>query len=91
MAPALTVSLAETPLTGEPYAGNPPVRFGGRGGANPAIPTPNQLHGVLAVEPVQFAPVAAGASNGAGSASPLVKTSRVSPTFNRRCTGENGL
>jgi len=40
MAHALTVSLIETPLTGEPYAGNPPVRFGGRGGANPAIPTP---------------------------------------------------
>jgi hypothetical protein len=34
------VSLAETPLTGEPDAGDPPVRFGGRGGANPAIPTP---------------------------------------------------
>ena len=28
------VSLAEKPLTGEPDAGNPPVRFGGRGGAN---------------------------------------------------------
>ena len=28
------------PLTGEPDAGDPPVRFGGRGGANPAIPTP---------------------------------------------------
>ena len=35
----LMVSLTETPLTGEPDAGNPPVRFGGRGGANPAIPT----------------------------------------------------
>jgi len=34
------VSLAETPLTGEPDAGEPLVRFGGRGGANPAIPTP---------------------------------------------------
>jgi len=40
MALVLTVSLTETPRTGEPYAGNPPVRFGGRGGANPAIPTP---------------------------------------------------
>src|ERR1039458_8921115 len=29
----LMVSLAEKPLTGEPDAGNPPVRFGGRGGA----------------------------------------------------------
>src|SRR5271157_75706 len=27
-------------LTGEPDAGERPVRFGGRGGANPAIPTP---------------------------------------------------
>src|ERR1035438_10212611 len=36
----LMVSLAEKPLTGEPDAGNPPLRFGGRGGANPAIPTP---------------------------------------------------
>ncbi len=34
------VSLAEKPLTGEPDAGNPPVRFGGRGGANHATPTP---------------------------------------------------
>src|SRR5436190_23809023 len=33
------VSLAETPLTGKPDAGNPPVRFGGRGGANaPSLP-----------------------------------------------------
>src|SRR5258706_11729956 len=33
------VSLAETPLTGEPDAGNPPVRFGGRGGAQaPSLP-----------------------------------------------------
>jgi hypothetical protein len=30
----------EHPLTGKPDAGNPPVRFGGRGGANLAIPTP---------------------------------------------------
>jgi|GEM_PF-2618803 len=36
----LKVSLTETPLTGEPDAGEPLVRFGGRGGANPAIPTP---------------------------------------------------
>src|SRR5438270_4156672 len=34
------VSLAETPLTGKPDAGNPPVRFGGRGSANAALPTP---------------------------------------------------
>jgi hypothetical protein len=31
--------LAETPLTGKPDAGNPPVRFGGRGGAKaPSLP-----------------------------------------------------
>jgi len=30
----------EKSLTGEPDAGNPPVRFGGRGGAKNAIPTP---------------------------------------------------
>src|SRR5258708_3596149 len=40
MALVLTISLAEKPLTGEPDAGNPPVRFGGRGGANHAAPTP---------------------------------------------------
>src|SRR5438477_9742364 len=34
------VSLAETPLTGKPDAGNPPVRFGGRGSGNAALPTP---------------------------------------------------
>src|SRR5437016_7089060 len=34
------VSLAETPLTGKPDAGNPPVRFGGRGSSNAALPTP---------------------------------------------------
>jgi hypothetical protein len=38
------VSLAETPLTGKPDAGNPPVRFGGRGGAHRAIPTPILLY-----------------------------------------------
>ena len=30
----------EHPLTGKPDAGDPPVRFGGRGGAHHAIPTP---------------------------------------------------
>jgi len=40
------VSLVEKPLTGEPDAGNPPVRFGGRGGANPAIPTPMNNVGI---------------------------------------------
>jgi hypothetical protein len=45
-APVPMVSLTETPLTGEPDAGNPPVRFGGRGGANPAIPT--------SIKPLQF-------------------------------------
>src|SRR5207244_13296430 len=34
------VSLAETPLTGKPDAGNPPVRFGGRGSSKAALPTP---------------------------------------------------
>jgi hypothetical protein len=44
------VSLMETPLTGEPDAGNPPVRFGGRGGVNHAIPTPifRKIHGYRA-------------------------------------------
>ena len=44
---ALMVSLAEKPLTGEPDAGNPPVRFGGRGGANHAIPTPIALQDLV--------------------------------------------
>src|SRR5207245_2984258 len=26
------------PATGEPYAGKPPVRFGGRGGQKPSLP-----------------------------------------------------
>ena len=30
------------PLTGEPYAGKPHVRFGGRGGVEPSLPTPIQ-------------------------------------------------
>jgi hypothetical protein len=34
------VSLVEKPPTGKPDAGNPPIRFGGRGGANHATPTP---------------------------------------------------
>ena len=39
MALVLMVSLVENPLTGEPDAGNPPVRFGGRGGTNmPSLP-----------------------------------------------------
>jgi hypothetical protein len=31
------------PSTGEPYAGNPPVRFGGRGDVIPVVPTPIPL------------------------------------------------
>src|SRR4051794_1869725 len=31
---------SRAPLTGEPDAGNPPVRFGGRGRAKPPVPTP---------------------------------------------------
>ena len=31
------------PLTGEPYAGKPHVRFGGRGGAEPSLPLSIQL------------------------------------------------
>jgi hypothetical protein len=35
-----------TPSTGEPYAGDPPVRFGGRGGATQcAVPTPISASG----------------------------------------------
>jgi len=34
------VSLTETSLTGKPDAGNPLVRFGGRGSGNAALPTP---------------------------------------------------
>jgi hypothetical protein len=30
----------ENPLTGKPDAGNPPVRFGGRGEVETLIPTP---------------------------------------------------
>src|SRR3989449_3192110 len=44
MAPVLMFSLAEKPLSGEPDAGNPPVRFGGRGGVEHAIPTPILVH-----------------------------------------------
>ncbi len=33
------ISLAETPLTGEPYAGDPHVRFGGRGEVQTLFPT----------------------------------------------------
>jgi len=33
------------PATGEPYAGKPPVRFGGRGGLKPSLP----LSGVFVV------------------------------------------
>src|ERR1700680_188688 len=35
------------PATGEPYAGKPPVRFGGRGGQKPSLP--------LSVERLAFA------------------------------------
>lgn len=37
----LSIRASGEPLTGEPDAGNPPVRFGGRGGRDqPAFPTP---------------------------------------------------
>ena len=39
------------PLPGEPDAGNPPVRFGGRGGAKPAIPTP--IHSTASFRQIQ--------------------------------------
>jgi hypothetical protein len=58
-APVPMVSLTETPLTGEPDAGNPPVRFGGRGGANPAIPT--------SIEPPRFAVPPSGGARRAAS------------------------
>jgi hypothetical protein len=48
-APVPMVSLTETPLTGEPDAGNPPVRFGGRGGA---IPT--SIEAVIPTNPRGF-------------------------------------
>ena len=38
------------PATGEPYAGKPPVRFGGRGGQKPSLPL-----SVLLVEQNAFA------------------------------------
>jgi len=34
------VNSRREPLTGKPYAGKPPVRFGGRGGVQPPVPTP---------------------------------------------------
>jgi hypothetical protein len=33
-------SHCQTPSTGEPDAGKPPVRFGGRGDINTVVPTP---------------------------------------------------
>src|SRR6267378_3132677 len=36
----LCVASYKRPPTGKPDAGNPLVRFGGRGGAQPSIPTP---------------------------------------------------
>src|ERR1700751_998317 len=36
------ISYGDQPLTGEPDAGEPPVRFGGRGDSS-IVPTPNQL------------------------------------------------
>jgi hypothetical protein len=41
-----TVSMQKPP-TGEPYAGKPPVRFGGRGRRKP-VPTPIENYGTLA-------------------------------------------
>ena len=35
------------PLTGEPYAGKPHVRFGGRGGAEPSLPLSLAEHNAL--------------------------------------------
>ena len=47
--PAQSVlSLAETPSTGKPDAGNPPVRFGGRGDAHaPSLPLSLPLVGLI--------------------------------------------
>ena len=41
-----TLSMKKLP-TGEPYAGKPPVRFGGRGGVNPSRPLSFFFGGVI--------------------------------------------
>src|SRR3984957_4730014 len=38
LAASETVPMIRKPSTGEPYAGKPPVRFGGRGGQKPSLP-----------------------------------------------------
>jgi hypothetical protein len=38
--PKLCIASHQRPPTGKPDAGNPPVRFGGRGGVQTSIPTP---------------------------------------------------
>ena len=38
LAASETAPMIRKPSTGEPYAGKPPVRFGGRGGQKPSLP-----------------------------------------------------
>src|ERR1700675_983430 len=50
------------PATGEPYAGKPPVRFGGRGGQKPSLP--------LSLTPAIYPCAPSNHSNGVKSAFP---------------------
>ena len=85
-APVPMVSLTETPLTGEPDAGNPPVRFGGRGGANPAIPTSIELLRFV-VPPLGGAKRATGSARLEHRLKPALRTAAVcSPAFRWRKT-----
>jgi len=49
------------PATGEPYAGKPPVRFGGRGGLKPSLPLSKSLLLYLCnnLQPFRFVALAA--------------------------------
>jgi hypothetical protein len=44
------------PLTGEPYAGNPPVRFGGRGGKSLSYPIRLVFHVAILITALVIVP-----------------------------------
>src|ERR1035437_2043252 len=79
--------LAETPPTGKPDAGNPPVRFGGRGEVNPSSLPLSVVPGKMRPsEPAQYFGTAGSISSDQAVMPPLTLLRCLKPCSRRNCT-----